>query len=85
MTSPTPKDPFASPQPDASDENDARDRRLEQSIAEMARTPGSGVAMCHEQGKTAVYLSEDKTCIVEHPPHGPVTRTPLRERDRIAR
>ena len=85
MTSPTPNDPFASPQPDASDENDARDRRLEQSIAEMARTPGSGVAMCHEQGKTAVYLSEDKTCIVEHPPHGPVTRTPLHERDRIAR
>ena len=85
MTRPTPKDPFANPQPDASDENDACDRRLEQSIEEMARTPGSGIAMCHEQGKTAVYLSEDKTCIVEHPPRGPITRTPLDDRDRITR
>ena len=41
--------------------------------------------MCHEQGKTAVYLSEDKTCIVEHPPHGPITRTPLDDCDGIAR
>ena len=39
----------------------------------------------HEQGKTAVHLSDDKTCIVEHPPHVPITRTPLDERDRIAR
>ena len=32
---------------------------LDAFIHDMARTPGSGVAMCHEQGKTAVYLSED--------------------------
>lgn len=85
MTQPTPKDPFANIPPDGSDENDERERRMEQSIAEMARTPGSGIAMCHEQGKTAVYLSEDKTCIVEHPPHGPITRTPLDACDSIAR
>ena len=71
MPRPTPEDAFANIQPDVSDENDERERRMEQSIAEMARTPGSGIAMCHEQGKTAVYLSEDKMCIVEHPPHGP--------------
>ena len=40
--------------------------------------------MCHEQGKTAVSLSEDKTCIVE-PPHGPVARKPLDDRNRTAR
>ena len=85
MARPTPQDPFADLQPDVNDENNERERAMEQSIAEMARTPGSGIAMCHEQGKTAVYLSEDKTCIVEHPPHGPITRTPLDERDRIAR
>ena len=85
MARPTPEDPFAKIQPDVSDENDEREGRMEQSIVEMARTPGSGIAMCHEQGKTAVYLSEDKTCIVEHPPHGPITRTPLDDRDRIAR
>ena len=49
----------------------------------MARTPGSGTAMCHEQGKTAVYLSADGQFIVQHPPHGPITFTPFRgERER---
>ena len=85
MARPTLQDPSANLQPDASDESDERERAMEQSIAEMARTPGSGIAMCHAQGKTAVYLSEDKTCIIEHPPHGPITRTPLDEGDRIAR
>ena len=47
----------------------------------MERTPGSGVAMCHQQGKTAVYLSADRKYIVHHPPHGPVTRTPLSSAD----
>ena len=47
----------------------------------MARTPGSGVAMCHEQGKTAVYLSEDGRYIVEHPPHGPITKRPFHPSD----
>jgi len=85
MARPTPQDLFANIPSDVSDENDERERRMEQSIAEMGRTPGSGIAMCHEQGKTAVYLSEDKTCIVEHPPHGPITRTPLDDCDSIAR
>ena len=43
-------------------------------IDEMEQTPGSGITMCHEQGKTAVYVSEDRKYIVEHPPHGPITR-----------
>ena len=77
------KVPLANRPSDASDD-DARERRMEQSIEEMARTPGSGIAMCHAQGKTAVYLSADGTCIVEHPPHGPVTRIPLDDCDRIA-
>lgn len=43
-------------------------------IDEMERTPGSGIAMCHQQGKTAVYVSEDRKYLVEHPPHGTVRR-----------
>ena len=46
-------------------------------LKQMQQTPGSGVAMCHAQGKTAVYLSRDHKYIVEHPPHGPITRTPV--------
>lgn len=46
-------------------------------LQQMQRTPGSGVTMCHAQGKTAVYLSGDRKYIVEHPPHGPITRTPV--------
>ena len=46
-------------------------------LKRMERTPGSGVAMCHAQGKTAVYLSRDGKDIVEHPPHGPITRSPV--------
>ena len=52
-------------------------KTLDASIRRMARTPDSGITMCHAQGKTAVYLSDDKTCIVEHPPHGPIKRIPL--------
>ena len=44
------------------------------SIDEMSRTPGSGVAICHAQGKTAVYLSDDGKYIVEHAPDGTITR-----------
>ena len=51
-----------------------RDDALSQAIEEMSRTPGSGVRMCHEQGKTAVYLSRDGKFIVTHPPDGPITR-----------
>ena len=51
-------------------------------LKQMQQTPGSGIAMCHAQGKTAVYLSGDRgygdrRYIVEHPPHGPITRTPV--------
>ena len=41
----------------------------------MEREPGSNVAMCHEQGKTAVYLSDDGRHIVRHAPDGTITRT----------
>ena len=36
------------------------------SIDEMSRTSGSGVGMCHGQGKTAVYLLDDGKSLVEH-------------------
>ena len=52
---------------------------IDDSIDEMSRTPGSGVAMCHAQGKTAVYLSDDGKYIVEHSPDGMIIRTPLAE------
>ena len=50
---------------------------IEKDIEDMQRTPRSGVGMCHEQGKTAVYLSEDKQYIVHEPPNGPMTRKRL--------
>ena len=52
---------------------------IEASIDEMSRTPGSAVAMCHAQGKTAVYLSDDGKYIVEYSPDGKFIRTPLAE------
>ena len=63
-------------------EDDERMRRLGASIREMACTPGSAVAMCHEQGKTAVYLSKDRKHIVAHSPHGPIKRTRIGDIDR---
>ena len=50
---------------------------LDQDIRAMSEQSGSGVRMCHEQGKTAVYLSEDGRSIVEHEPHGVVRHLPL--------
>ena len=50
---------------------------IRQDMEEMRRTPRSGVKMCHEQGKTAVYLSADKQYIVHEPPNGPITRRRL--------
>lgn len=50
---------------------------IRQDMEEMRRTPRSGVRMCHEQGKTAVYLSADKQYIIHEPPHGPITRRRL--------
>ena len=43
---------------------------LRASIREMERAPGSGISMCHRQGKTAVFLADDGTSIVEHAPEG---------------
>ena len=50
---------------------------LERDIQAMSEEPGSGVRMCHEQGKTAVYLSDDGQFIVEHGPNGAVSRLAL--------
>ena len=56
------------------DEQDALSRR----IPEMSeREPGSGVRMCHEQGKTAVHLSRDGQYLVEHEPNGVLRYLPL--------
>ncbi len=50
---------------------------LEQDIRALCAEPGSGVRMCHEQGKTAVYLSRDGRYIVEHEPNGTIRHLPL--------
>lgn len=50
---------------------------LERDIGAMEGEAGSGIAMCHEQRKTAVYLSEDGRYIVEHEPGGAMRRLPL--------
>ena len=54
-------------------------QRISQAIAESTQTPRSSITMCHRQGKTAVYLSRDKTHIVEHPPHGPIRHIALEQ------
>ena len=50
---------------------------LDQNIRAMTEQSGSGVRMCHEQGKTAAHLSDDGRSIVEHEPHGVVRHLPL--------
>ena len=50
---------------------------LDQDIQAMSEEPGSGIRMCHEQGKTAVYLSRDGRFIVEHEPNGAIRHLPL--------
>ena len=73
----TPSERWANWTPPADSENrgaQASPQSLDGLIEQMDRTADSGVAMCHAQGKTAVYVSEDRRHIVEHPPHGPVTR-----------
>ena len=52
-------------------------RALEREIQAMSEEPGSGVRMCHEQGKTAVYLSDDEQFLIEHEPNGTIHRVPL--------
>ena len=54
------------------EEEDALSRR----IREMSEQPGSGVRMCHDQGKTAVYISRDHQFMVFHPPNGPIRYVP---------
>ena len=86
MTPPKPRPQTSSEQwaswtPPANSEKRATNappQSLDELIEQMDRTPNSGIAMCHAQGKTAVYVSEDRRHIVEHPPHGPITR---RQRD----
>ena len=50
---------------------------LERDLRAMEGEAGSGIAMCHRQGKTAVYLSEDGRYIVEREPGGAMRRLPL--------
>ena len=50
---------------------------IEHDIRTMSEEPGGGVRMCHEQRKTAVYLSDDGQYIVEHEPNGYIRRLPL--------
>ena len=46
-------------------------------IREMSRTRGSSVAMCHAQGKTAVYLSDDGHDLISHQPNGTIAKNRL--------
>ena len=45
---------------------------LEDAIRAMDEEPSSGVGMCHEQRKTAVYLSDDGRYIIEQEPNGTI-------------
>ena len=46
-------------------------------IREMSRTRGSSVEMCHAQGKTAVYLSDDGLHLISHQPNGTIAKKRL--------
>ena len=50
------------------------DDPLSRRIREVSQSPGSSVRMCHEQGKTAIYLSDDGEHIVEHEPNGTIRK-----------
>ena len=52
-------------------------RTLDEFTAWMDRTPDSAVKMCHTQGKTAVYRTDDGKWLVEQAPHGPITLQPF--------
>ena len=45
---------------------------LRAEMLRASREPGSGVKMCHRQGKTAVYLSDDGRSIIHHSPDGTI-------------
>ena len=57
---------------DGTNSEDHRDATtaLDCDIRAMSGEDGSGVRMCHEQGRTAVYLSSDERFIIEHEPNG---------------
>ena len=46
-------------------------------IRERSRTRGSSVEMCHAQGKTAVYLSDDGVHLISHQPNGTISKKRL--------
>ena len=50
---------------------------LRREMRQAGEDPDSGIAMCHRQGKTAVYLSDDGHSIIEHSPDGTITQTPF--------
>ena len=50
---------------------------LRTEIRQAGEDPESGITMCHRQGKTAVYLSDDGHSIIEHSPNGTITETPF--------
>ena len=60
---------------DPDDAQRARNAIVERIKAD-ASTPGSGVQMCHRQGKTAVYLSADRRHIIHHAPDGTIEHKP---------
>ena len=57
---------------------------LRAGMRRAACEPGSGVKMCHRQGKTAVYISDDGLSIVHHAPDGTITRKPREAQPRDA-
>lgn len=54
---------------------------LRREMRQAGEDPESGITMCHRQGKTAVYLSDDGRSIIEHEPDGTITRTPFSPSD----
>ena len=50
---------------------------LRRQMRQTGEDPDSGIRMCHRQGKTAVYLSDDGHSIIEHSPDGIITETPF--------
>ena len=54
-------------------EVDETTKAIDESLKEMERTPESNIAMCHAQGKSAVYLSRDGRFIVTHSPEGAIS------------
>ena len=47
---------------------------LDRQMIADSNDPDSGVRMCHAQGKTAIYVSDDGTCMVWHALDGTIRR-----------